>query len=714
MKIGPIDIGISSLAYLAAVIILSVLALRLWIANSAQRAEGRYSLTIREALNDDKENNLEIVENQCKALLQDLPNNAPAWLHLGVVQYTRQKYSAAEESFGKAGSLTTATPEQRAQGYVGAACAKFIQAAPKDRAQTIPAVQELLKKALEIAPENADALAAMGTVQLWLAKAPQDYDAALDTLKKAEDAKSPPSRVGESRLQAALGVALVSLDKPRPDEAEKHFTRALAGDPGWKDAETYRRLASIAIFAQDAMSIDERRKLIDKYKNDTKLMGEYEPIALNVMGQSLLRMKHEMPERDFLNGPYKGAIEVFTFAIARHAGKPEGYLNLLGLYQQRIFGEPLSPDEHKRQTAALLPRLPAAWLDARLRDLPLTNPWRGGANITLSDTENKVKEEIKSLLTVSGELVRKVQSVAGLLDKDQKRSVAVYNFNSLYLLRALEEDASRRAKLLEDMTNVAAGMGDDPAVNRLNGRLALLRRDYKAAYEAFSKAAQTDNGADLAALIKAFEKTPEIFDPRPHKSVLLGKAPLIGASAFHPGYAGPLTFEIKIDGHLEPVNQTGTQGFLRDPVSYFTDGEHKVEVKVSDALGHAASKDFSFFIDKQPPVLKISPEREAPGPRPVIEVNIEDTGSGVDLESIKVSMTAIGGATPFKDIVLINKGAFTRDLPAVGAKSGDKVEGPKFKLSSHMDLSPGAYVLDFSFADRAGNAGTRKINFEVK
>jgi len=708
MKIGPINVSISTLVYLALVVVVAIANFQLYMSREAQRLEGRMERPIRDCHADGSDEALKRGVELCRQVTQAAPDSVAAHLHLGSLLHRLSQFKDAQAAFEAAAKVPNVSNHHAAMAYTGAAVCAFAQVPAGERSKQTAAAEALLKQALAASKDDADAKACLGILTLWKGglSAPAE---ALALFNEALGAKRPPARLMASRLYNARGVALSRLG--RASEADESFQGAGTIDPGWKPAKENRTLTLISSLGLPGMPVETRMKLIDQYKGDLSPFAPHQYAARNSLAMGLWLTRKDVMSKVYLEKHLPLAEKILNEAIAEQPANPMAYRNLAGLYHDRIFGD---PGEGGRD--GLLAQLPPDFFKPQ-QEAP--NRWKEGAATAGPVADAKVLDDVRRLALAEIEIWNRLLAKAKL-DSAQQVETQIHVLGLQFLLAVAMPTPQERDRYfdaaLKNGAQVLAVAPDHPVALRAYGSLLLRKGEFRKAQEALAKAREKGDGSDeLAKALEALARPPEFFDLRPRRGALFGKGrPLFGASVSVRSCPGPLAVTMSIDGQKMEAVAGGTQVLALPYDNQLTDGAHEIVIEAEDAVGNKVRHAMQHAVDKRAPTLKLAPETEADGPRPQWSVTLDDVGVGIDSASVKVELSSLGGgATPCKDLLVVD-GTYQKDLPGVGVKAGDKVPGGTFKIEPLRDLTAGNYQLRISFADKAGNVKTELKAVKVR
>ncbi|MBI3828108.1 MAG: hypothetical protein HY291_01235 [Planctomycetes bacterium] len=708
MKIGPLNVGIPTLVYLALVVIVALADFQLFTAKTAQRAEGRLERSIRECMNEGTDDALRQGVDFCRQVLAVTPNSASAHLYLGSFLFRQGQYKEAQGAFETCAKLPGIAAGDAGMAYTGAGVSAFAQAPAGERSKSTAAAEELFKKALEADKNSPDAKACLGIMLLWKGglSAPTD---ALAKFNEVLEGKRPPAKTIASRMYNARGVTLSRLG--RAGESDESFLAAQTIDPGWRAVQENRTLSLISSLGLPGMPVDMRMKLIDKYKDNLSVFKPYEYAARNSIATGLYLTRKDVMSKAYLEKNFPLAEKLLFAASGDKPAEPAAYRNLAGLYQDRLYGD---PGEGGRD--GLLAQLPPDYFRPAMT---APNIWKDGATADRPQAAQQVLDDIRKCANAESEALTRLMNKAKL-DTPQQVDAQLHIFGAQYILMATStaaEAEKRQSELLKSAAAMVALAEENPAALRAYGSLLLRAGDYKKAFEFLGKArAKGDGSEELGKALEDMSRKPVVFDMRPRRVGHFGKGrPLFGGSIQVLSCPGAVNATLTVDGKKMDAAMSGTQLLALAYDTQMTDGEHKIEIEAEDAIGNKAQMSTSHFVDKRPPTLKLDPDGgELDGPRPVWTIALEDVGVGIDQASVKVEFNSLGaGSTPCKDL-LVSEGVYQKEISSLNVKQNDRIPGDTFKIAPIRDLGAGAYQLRIVFADKAGNLKTELKAVKIK
>jgi hypothetical protein len=201
------------------------------------------------------------------------------------------------------------------------------------------------------------------------------------------------------------------------------------------------------------------------------------------------------------------------------------------------------------------------------------------------------------------------------------------------------------------------------------------------------------------------------YDARP---VLIASfvARAIGSTVAPEGVAA------RLDGApVQPI-VTRAELFFR-PEKGLPDGEHKLDIAVTDSLGLKAEQSLPFAIeaDKEPPaILGITPEpgSATPDQSPLVSFRCTDP-SGIVLSSLTVAFGQVGeGAGRQRDFTIVSQGIYQVNIKGSRVKipKGSRADFGFVAFEPSQPLAPGKYRVRVTVDDVRGNRCSRDWTFQ--
>ncbi|MCZ7647863.1 MAG: hypothetical protein M5U26_21830 [Planctomycetota bacterium] len=704
MKIGSLDVTIPSLVYAALVVVLGVVNFKLYESKVGARAQGRRIHALQMKLADGNPQSYQEGAELSREILAAEPRCVPAHLWLATFLYLQQKYEEAQEEYEVAAEMEAASAEQRAEAWSGAACAVFARLGEDRREAGIEEAGKRIAKALQAKDDHPDALVAQGILDLWKNE-DGSSDKALKTFETVLAGKAQPSIHGAAALHNARGVALSR--KGQGAMADAAFVAAEFVKPEWKAPEENRRLSVITSLMEPDMPLDRRQALIDKYIAHTKDFGSQEGLVMNALAVGLWQTKKDLKTRDYVEKAYPKALKLLRSAVQKYPKDPQGYWNIAGLLQDRIWG-----DVRDAEDSGLMGRV--------AEDLRDPDYYRQGSERrNLSAEEVGVINDLKGLSRQLGDILGTLLEKVKLKPEKRLRAEKLM-FSALELQLVCEATSTDRSRIEKPIRAQADALLEhaeqDAEAVRIVGFYELGQGRYQTALRHLRKAQELGaKGPDVAAFVEQLSRPPVFMNIRPRKGHWFGARPLVSATVLAASCPGPVKLELTYDG--KPQNAAvkyGTQIVFYPEDSLLTDGSHEVRIDGEDAAGNAAQHAFKVYVDRQPPTGSATLQEGANLPRPVFKVVLADAGVGVDLTSVRVTLKSMSPKSTPINADLVRNGAYEKDQPGAKAKDGERLPGESFLVASYQDLAPGAYGLKIVFSDLAGNDRTvdAPFNFE--
>ncbi len=706
MRIGRHEITISLLVH--AVILAGVLYV-LWgmyRSHRASRIEGRLRDEIYRCLNERSPESLEKGAGHCQEIIDEASGNIQARLYLATFRYRQGRYSEALKVYEKVSKMRAASSEQAALALAACGAAKFNELS-KGKEVTRQACLEagtFFERALEKDRDLSDAKVGLAIVDMHRkkGKAPQK---SIALLTEALEGEHPPGLQAAAQGFNALGVLLT--DDRQSVKADAAFLAAKAENPRWTTPEENRRWTALSGFNNPELSLAEREKLIKQYERRTKIYGKKQPLALNALAVGLWQTRLVRTETSYLQTAYPKALEILRKTKSSFPGHPRSYLNLAGLYDHRLFGDPADTIK-----GGLWSKLGDDLKQVGVAGLSRPMPWRGdkgkvGRNPTTQERE--VLTDIRSLASEKIKVLKELLDKASDLPEAIKWRAEYHRFATQelrYVVSVLEND---RQGALKDLSKSAKNLQDlrpkSPLALQCRARAWLYQKEYVKALALLQKAKALGDSSDTTQqLIQRMSRPPAFFALRPIYGKGYGKKPLVGLGARVQGPPGTLNLTLTYDQRKLAALQKGTQIMILADENMLTDGVHTLDVLATDVIGNTARRKWTFTLDMAAPVLSLEPLKFVKGPRPKWTVKLIDSGVGVDLKSIAVSFQSVSTkATPIHESLIFN-GVFKKDLSNLNIAANDPLKASAFDVSPSVDIKPGVYKLVFSFSDKVGNA----------
>lgn len=737
MKIGPLDIGIKTLALSAAIVVVAMLDLKLALSNNT-RIEGFYRVRIPEYLMTGINREYEDGIKQCDNLLTVLRGNVPARLYRATFLYRLKNYDKAKEAFLAIANESAATAPQRAMASFGVGTVVFQVRPEGEKAAAAVEACEWYLKAVKLDPELTDAKVGILAAAIWR----------LSTVEEGADtpeAKAVYKQVGEwlshvlkeagpeSKTAAAVNSLLVKaldvLEKERRPanfegmalfyqlkgmvlgrveqvvESEAAFDAAQAIQIRWPSAVNNQWRMMLKLLPGAKMKLADREALLQKYQARTQNFPKDAPVAFNAFGVGWYRTKESTSDVNFVNRGFPQAIEALRPGFDN--GEPVAMMNAIALLDERLYERlllPISPDfflPFPPQTSGNL------WIgEEAAKKKPLS--------IEAQQYLGPVRQAADGMQKLLTTFVKR-----GRLDAKREVDLKLRILACETIMAHVEaSERPRWVELATRATELKAQAADVPEVLRAFAYLMFMAGNYGEAGKALRRAAELDpNNQKISGLVAAVSATPKLVHPRPSKNGWFGERALVRVTMFSPQAPGGISGgEMLYDGQKVEALTVGSQLVYLVPEGRLSDGKHVIKASALDGYGNKAEIEFEFGVDKVPPNAgaEPAPGGDVAGPLPVWTIKLSDEGVGVDLMSVQVRLKNIGGgATPCRS-VLVENGTYQVDMAGTPAKRGERVPGETFKVASVINLTPGQYELTVSLSDQAGNKRTQSWVYQVK
>ncbi|MFP4058048.1 MAG: tetratricopeptide repeat protein [Candidatus Brocadiia bacterium] len=303
------------------------------------------------------------------------------------------------------------------------------------------------------------------------------------------------------------------------------------------------------------------------------------------------------------------------------------------------------------------------------------------------------------------------------LDPQQHRQV-VLALASHAWKQGRRDDAAR---VLEAASDVQS-----PLLERMRATQAMESGDYKGATEHLGRALELDpQQPDAKALLERLSRKPLIRNLRVNRLDPHDPRPIIAATILPQAVAEPIppdNVEMRIDGKAVPPREivvTRAECFYRPAMAdRLKPGEHRVELTVTDTLGHKASDTLTFKVawDTEGPAVVGAvppPGSDTATLEPQISFVCTDP-SGIDVTSLKVDFRGRVGKPPReRQVTIIDKGLYAVDFERAGVRKGQPVEAGAVQFQFSWPLGEGKCAVRVSVEDKAGNRSTREWWFRV-
>ena len=716
MKIGPIDVSIPGLCYVAGCVVGVSLLLQMYSYNKDTRVESICRSFIMRGMNDDNPDSIVSGIEKCKYLIDLYPKKVSTRLYLGSLLLRQKQYQDAQAAFADVlEKVPDATAQEKAWALVGQGVAVFasVSTSSKD-AQAKAAVksEEFFKKALEQENDNPDAIVNLGLVQLLKTQSGNSAEQAEKYCKQALASSKIPSLAGLTQLHNLNGLILLRQGKFSESTFAFERAHALQGVAAPASAAANNsRLARLGTITQPGLDSKLREELIIKTQRETQLMPENQRnAARNAMGVAWTLIKNK-PEW------YETARMIFIDAINADRKDPQAYLNLAELYEDHIklLGAKLTVPVTGicgGESSAVNP-----WMVNTVAvNTVAVNRFERADVSTLAEIRKNLKDEFdvwsNYLKTVIPPLAAdRINAVTRQLSCVRRQ---------FYLLdiTAESERPDLRKRELEMANEIIAIDPKDPIGNVLLGRVYVDNQEYVNARKAFESARQLGKiPPDVQTGIEKLSVQPTLVGQRPEENKpWFGVRPLIGATmkAVLSG-GGIKEAKMAIDGKVVKPSIVGSQILYFPSEADISDGEHTATLSATFASDpHPIEfKPVKFFVDKLPPTWTVDPENNQPlASKAVWTITLADR-SGIDPTSLSITLTSGKGKGITRN--LVQNGRYKMALPDLGIKTGSFVDCEKpFKVASPMELSAGEYGLNIVVQDSVGNELKETKQYSVK
>lgn len=254
-------------------------------------------------------------------------------------------------------------------------------------------------------------------------------------------------------------------------------------------------------------------------------------------------------------------------------------------------------------------------------------------------------------------------------------------------------------------------------IHRMQAANAIREQDYRKAIGHLQKALESDpKQPDVAALVQRLQAPPLIREFRVNSQNPYDNRPLISVAYLPqalPELIPPSRVRLTLDGETVTPVFAKSECFFQ-PEKPLEQGEHKLEIRVTDTLGLTSAKTLAFSIrqdNEGPVVVGMTPEPNGTAEEnpPIIAFRATDP-SGIVSQSMSATMSRAGGGS----MDIISKGRYKFDLPKQRIKKGDPVPLGSVKFKFPKALRPSEYTISVGVSDAHGNRALRKWSFKVQ
>jgi hypothetical protein len=162
---------------------------------------------------------------------------------------------------------------------------------------------------------------------------------------------------------------------------------------------------------------------------------------------------------------------------------------------------------------------------------------------------------------------------------------------------------------------------------------------------------------------------------------------------------------VEVDGTRRVTEFNGSNGLLYAPVSGLAPGLHGAAVVPVDNAGNAGRFEWSFSVDDGLPTLvNPTPTGEVSSRTPELTINATDDRSGVDAQSIVLTLSNGLLVTRLRAVFDPQSGVIRYQVPTIPTGIG----------TGQSPLLDGRYTATVTVADVAGNQSTRAWTFVVR
>ncbi len=326
MKIGPLEVSISTIVYAAVLLALVIFIPSYALSHYPAMRESWYRDTIINSITEGGET-IEAGITACKALIAADPAKAAPRMYLGCLLCNNRNYKEAREAFDGVLDAAKATDEDKSLALTAAACAACLDGSKDGKPEHLDEGERLLLKALSI-KETPDALGTMAIVKSWLAK-----NEAEGFVKKAFAAEPAPAPALLEQLYKLQGSILSRNHKPA--EAGNAFRAVKAVNPDNTQMENNTLVAGLEALTAPGTEPAARRALIEKTTLEVEKFGKGKADAMMAIGTAWQMLKKE-PDYDAPNGPFDKARTTFRQMIDMNPKESRAYRNLATMLEERI------------------------------------------------------------------------------------------------------------------------------------------------------------------------------------------------------------------------------------------------------------------------------------------------------------------------------------------------------------------------------------------
>jgi tetratricopeptide (TPR) repeat protein len=702
MKIGSVDVRVYAFVYLAAVLVIGIVILRVYLGNYGAWLEGYYRGSILAAMNSESTATQQEGIDACRAVLKASPQNVSVRLYLVTLLLHQKKFVEAEKESKEAAEIPAASPDEKAYAFMGAGVAHFRAMTNDEPAKYATAAAECEKlyfqKAVDSQKANPDALANLAFCKTL--QAPASAGSAMKTCEPLLTGSPPPSLAVLQQLYTLKGLAL--LQEGKSFDALSEFERAQAlqpaGIPGLPTPQDSRRLALLGGIAQKDIAQPQRMSLMLTIEKEIGKYGSQEVAVLNAMGAARSMLSNDA---DYMKKHFPLAKANFNAAILRDPKEPRAYLNQVSLIENRIADV-------------------ASTLTVRVSGLngdPVKdNPWVETPKVEVSAPDRTALNEITTLLhdeDVLWDLFFNKADVGTAERINAKlRHLACVRRQAFMTNDANKAGFFNRAlAIAEELVKIEP---NNPATHFALAEVLLEQgqsgQQVKAINELNLSKSCGMNTPQLDNLLAALGNSPQLTDVRPSKlGPSFGAVPLIRATLSGINGEAVKGFAMTLDGRQVASMRIGSQVMFLPKADELKDGNHTISLTINDGTGGPPVKlpEFEFKVTKKPPTWTARMEGSAP--QPVWKITMKDE-AGIDSNSLTLTLKGAGITRK-----LIKGGKAGMAMLNVGLKSNDAIAiNNEFKVSSGSDLVPGSYTLLIDVSNNAGIPLRAELPFEVK
>src|ERR1043165_1671611 len=329
MKIGSIELSISTVIYASILIVLAlvlpIVGLSRW---GAMRDSWHRNAVVSATLQGS--DSVESGILACRKLIATDPASPAPRLYLGCLLMTNKNYAEAKEAFLAVESADKATPEDKSLALVGAGCIACIDGAKGNKPANIPEAERLFQKAIDY-QATPDALAAMALLKSWKS-GPQGADVEALVAKALDASPAPPPGLSEQlyRLHASI---LAHHNKAADATAAYRAVKVI--NPANKEMEDSVLESMLIALNQPGLDAATRRAEIERVMHEIERFGNRKVDALLAIGLAWSSFRNEPNYMNPNTGAFDKARSAFRQATEVKPKDARGHKDLAALYEDR-------------------------------------------------------------------------------------------------------------------------------------------------------------------------------------------------------------------------------------------------------------------------------------------------------------------------------------------------------------------------------------------